>query len=303
MPYAIALALLCLFTATASAGEVQTYASPALDVDSVNTHLIETQAGVIVFDTQRLLPEAERVVRLIGDREVLALVVSHGHSDHYGGLPVFAKRYPDVPRFAAEHTIHDIVEDPAGFNAKRRQRLGERFPTQAQLIAAAPNHTLNDGQNLTLGGETFEVAVLGPGHASDHVVLYRPATGELLTGDMVVNGFIPAAFVDLNAMVAQLDGLAERFPDAKIIYPGHGPAGPAKELLAAQRAYLVQLRDLVSAALADDAVSEAEKEQIIFTLETEHPHRFGAAGNDRRKMLANFIGRVATQLTRESLPD
>ncbi|MEO1237987.1 MAG: hypothetical protein AAFX76_14480, partial [Planctomycetota bacterium] len=70
MPHVIVLVLFCLFTAAASAGKVQTYASPALDVDSVNTHLIPTPAGLIVFDAQRLLPEAERVVRLIGDRPV-----------------------------------------------------------------------------------------------------------------------------------------------------------------------------------------------------------------------------------------
>ncbi|MEM7626139.1 MAG: MBL fold metallo-hydrolase [Planctomycetota bacterium] len=304
MKYVVALSLLMLFACSVYADViVQTYASPALDVDAVNTHLIETDAGVIVFDTQRLLPEAERVVRLIGDRPVLAVIVSHGHSDHYGGLPVFAERFPEAPRYAAEQTLRDIVDDPAGFNVKRRQRHGERFPTQPQLTAAAPDRVLTDGETLEIGSEAFEVVVLGPSHAADHAVVYHAASGSLFTGDMVVNGFIPNAFVDLDAMIRQLDEITQRFPDTRTIYPGHGPPGPAEQLLASQRAYLVQIRDLVSAALADGVVNEAEKQHIVFTLETDHPHRLGAAGNDRRTMLGKLINRVAAQQLRPNHQD
>lgn len=282
-----------------SALTVQTYASPALgEGGASNTYLITTEAGVMVYDAQRLLPEARRVVDLIGDRPVTDLIVSHAHSDHYGGLPVLAEAFPEAARLAAAETAEHIRDDPSGFNASRHKRHGEAFPTQAALDAAAPTQLIHSDQTLVRGDQAFDMIVLGPSHAEAHLLLYHPASGSLFAGDMVVNGYIPNAFVDLNAMITQIDDLTRRFPNATTIYPGSGPAGPADQLFAEQRAYLVQVRDLVAAALADGHVTDDEKQAIIITLENDHPHRLGAAGNNRRRMLGTLINRVVDQQTR-----
>ncbi len=277
---------------------VSTYASPALgEGGGANTHLIETPDGVVVFDPQRLLPEAERVVEIIGDREVLAVFASHPHTDHYGGLPVFAERFPKAPRLATPETSRAITKDANGFNAARRERHGGDFAARAELTAAKPTRTLEDGATLTFGGEDFDVAVFGPGHAADHAALHHGATGSLFVGDLVVNGYVPGGWVDAEAWLDQLEELRRRFPDAVTLHPGHGPSGAADRLIEAQIACLGRMRDEVAAALENDARVDAdERARIVLDFETAYPQRLGAAGRDRRTTLTAAVDSVAAQL-------
>ncbi|MEM7667385.1 MAG: MBL fold metallo-hydrolase [Pseudomonadota bacterium] len=277
-------------------GAVKTYASPALDVDTINAHLVTTPEGLIIIDAQRLSTDAERLVRLIGDRPVAAIVITHGHTDHYGGLPTLAAAFPDAPIYASATTAGGIREDRRGFNAMRRDRHGARFPTQQELTAAAPTQIVEDGATLLLGGTTFEAIVYGPSEAEDHLVLYQPDTNALFTGDLVNNGVIPVPFENLDAWLEQLDDLERRFPDAVTIYPGHGANGPAPSLIDGNRRYLLDMRDKMLAALdGDGVVTIEEKSTIVTELELSYPHHLGVAGFDRRALLSNVVDRLATQ--------
>src|SRR5882672_7667062 len=81
--------------------KIHSYLSPA-DGLQVNTQMIEGPNAVVIFDGQLLLPYAGEVasyVQTIG-KPVDRIILSHAHTDHWGGLQVLTERFPGVRVFA-----------------------------------------------------------------------------------------------------------------------------------------------------------------------------------------------------------
>ncbi|KAB1192504.1 MBL fold metallo-hydrolase [Haloferax sp. MBLA0076] len=127
-----------------------------------------------------------------------AVVVTHQHSDHVGELDAVVDRFdPDVYAYA-DHPLR--------------------------------THELEDGDEVVLGDESFEV-VYTPGHADDHVSL---VSGRLLfSGDVVVyndGAFDDGSFgrTDLpgqsrERLIASLQTLHDRLSETvAAMYAGHG---------------------------------------------------------------------------------
>ena len=276
---------------------VHSFASQPRLVDSVNTHWIETDEGVIVIDAQRVFPEAERAVRHIQtlDKPVLGIFVTHAHTDHYGGLSVFRAAFPDVPVFAAEETIRSMREDSRGYNAARSARHGDIFPTQQVISANLPDRVIDDGDVVELGGLSLEVIEMGASEAEVTSMLYLSAHDVLFASDLINNGFVPAPLESLDNWLDQLDAIEARFPADTLVYIGHGAhtlLGPGLE---AQRAYLEDLDAALDAALEDGVLDAAEADVIAFNLEARYPHWHGVGDNPRIDVLRAVASIVAGQ--------
>ena len=81
--------------------KIHSYLSPA-DGLQVNTQMIEGPTAVVIFDGQLLVPYADEVasyVETLG-KPVDRIILSHAHTDHWGGLQVLTERFPDARVFA-----------------------------------------------------------------------------------------------------------------------------------------------------------------------------------------------------------
>ena len=66
--------------------------------------MIEGPNAVVIFDGQLLLPYADEVasyVQTLG-KPVDRIILSHAHTDHWGGLQVLTERFPDARVFALD---------------------------------------------------------------------------------------------------------------------------------------------------------------------------------------------------------
>lgn len=123
-----------------------------------------------------------------------AILVTHGHPDHYPGAAPLA-RATGAPVYA--HSAATFAHD----------------------------RTLADGERVTAGAATL-TALDTPGHARDHLVYVLEDTRALFTGDVIIGTgtvVIAPPNGDMRAYQRTLHRLRDGYADAPVIYGGHGP--------------------------------------------------------------------------------
>ncbi len=89
------------------------------------------------------------------------------------------------------------------------------------------DHELVDGDQVTLGDHEYE-ALHTPGHKTDHVCLYSPASGVLFVGDLVFanGGFGRTDLAEGNrqVLVESIERLLDRTDAVEQFHAGHGPS-------------------------------------------------------------------------------
>jgi glyoxylase-like metal-dependent hydrolase (beta-lactamase superfamily II) len=129
-------------------------------------------------------------------RTLVAILATHHHPDHVGGLDVLSRELR-LPVWAHAETASRIGGTPVA------RRLAE-------------------GDEIVLGDEAWRV-MHTPGHAPGHVCLFEARTGTLLVGDMVASVgtiLIAPSDGDMAVYLAQLQRLAN--VRARLALPAHG---------------------------------------------------------------------------------
>ena len=154
------------------------------------------------------------------------ILVTHTDVDHVGGVAALADGT------GAE------VWAPAG--EVEALRSGE---TRGGYRVAAhdPAHTVTGGDEIQIGGLTFEVVDV-PGHSAGHVAFH--CDGELFSGDVLFTGSVGRYDLpggDWDTLLDSIRALFDRFPPETVVWPGHGaPTTLGREL--ASNPFLADLR-------------------------------------------------------------
>ncbi|HEY92103.1 MAG TPA: MBL fold metallo-hydrolase [Dehalococcoidia bacterium] len=125
----------------------------------------------------------------LGKKPIEQVILTHGHFDHAGILPVIRKAFnPEVYAFNALEGV---------------------------------DHVLRDGQVLRLGDGYFEIIHI-PGHSQDSICLHCQKDAVLFVGDTpVVNDSANGRYTYEENFINALENITRR--NIKTIYFGHGP--------------------------------------------------------------------------------
>ncbi len=234
----------------------------------VNCYMLEDARGVALVDpglpgrdsyralTARLKQAGVPLAR------VHSVIVTHSHPDHFGGA---ARLRADTGAEIITHRRFRLIWDPTeppdidldsaasplpdpegGLSARRMPwdtspwggqgmdlpwkrrtaiRLIRVFPRLMRL--PRPTVRLDDAQTISLAGRDW-VAVHTPGHTEDHLCLFDPTEGVMLSGDHVlptitphISGLIRAAD-PLAQFFSSLDKIGTYHDRTTTVLPAHG---------------------------------------------------------------------------------
>jgi glyoxylase-like metal-dependent hydrolase (beta-lactamase superfamily II) len=141
----------------------------------------------------------------------VAILVTHGHWDHLGGVADLAE--------GTGAPVH-MAEDERAL----LEHVNDYVPAGVRLRPYTPDVLLEGDETLELAGLTFETLRV-PGHSPAH--LAYAVDGALLSGDVLFQGSVGRADLpgaDWDVLIRSIATLVERFPPETVVYPGHGPA-------------------------------------------------------------------------------
>jgi glyoxylase-like metal-dependent hydrolase (beta-lactamase superfamily II) len=166
---------------------------------TVNTWIIGDDEEVIVIDPGE---SASAVLEVVGDREVLAVICTHGHSRHVAAAFEVAKR-DDAPV-----ALHGA----------------DRLAWREAHHGTQPDIYMEDGGMFEVADVRLDV-LSAPGHSSGSVCLYCEDLGAVFTGDVVTErGPVPheGYFTDFSRQVSAIGANLLTLDGSTRILPGHG---------------------------------------------------------------------------------
>ncbi|MBI5034537.1 MAG: MBL fold metallo-hydrolase [Chloroflexi bacterium] len=203
-----------------------------------NTHLMETEHGVVIIDagiphmTRRILSK----IRVLGHspKEVRLILITHGHIDHAGSA-VALKRITGAPiamhRDDIRLTTTPSLKIPPGRN-RATNRIGaimRAFGFVMPLETFSPDISLDDGQSL----DEFDFPARAwhtPGHTAGSMTIVTN-DGEAFVGDSILN-LLHVSFPLFweNPTAAHESACRIQSLQPRVCYSGHGKPFALNEL-------------------------------------------------------------------------
>mgnify|MGYP004444661897 CR=1 FL=1 len=190
----------------------------SLRIDTVVVGPLETNCYIVTSGDHTIVidpgDEPNRIMDKLGLRVPEAIVLTHGHFDHVGGVEKL------VDCYNAKVLCH-LADSQA---ARRPTENGGAIHGFFDSAPRVDDH-LDEGDTLTVGDAEF-VVMHTPGHTIGSICLFEPNEHVLFSGDTIFQGacgrtdFPTGSLSDMKASCRRLREL----PEDTMVYSGHGPA-------------------------------------------------------------------------------
>jgi alkyl sulfatase BDS1-like metallo-beta-lactamase superfamily hydrolase len=241
-----------------------------------NTFLVHTDDGNVVIDTSSPVSAKKHyeLLRQVSDGPVRYVILTHGHTDHTGGLRYWMS--PDT-KLVVQHNYLEFNS----YQERLRAYLGRTGAAQFGLdpgvvnaFARVPQQhfepavAFGDKYEFNLGGTKFEL-FSAPGETYDHLCVWIPKYKAAFVGDnyyesfpniYTLRGTKPRWALDY---VSSLNKILALGPE--ILLPSHGEPVVGKEKIAER---LTRYRDAIT-YVHDATVKGMNEGKDVFTLMRE----------------------------------
>jgi len=216
-------------------------------LDHINLWLVEEDGGFTAVDTGIGNAETRALwERILGAKSVKRVVLTHYHPDHAGNAAWLCQRYgAEFWTTQGEYlTAHAVRSSGAGYTSDavlsvfRRNGLDEERVARmrssrnryAELVPEFPlsYRRIIEGDEVPMGSELWR-AIVGHGHAPEHLSLYSKNLNTVIAGDMLLSTISTNVSVwsidpEGDPLRLFLDSIARyrELPEDVLVLPSHG---------------------------------------------------------------------------------
>jgi glyoxylase-like metal-dependent hydrolase (beta-lactamase superfamily II) len=272
-------------------------------LDHINLWLVADGATWTIIDTG-IGNDATRALweRILGAKPVSRVILTHYHPDHAGNAAWLCQRY-GVPLWTTQGeylTAHAVRGAAAGYtpdavlsvfrrNGLDDERASAMRATRNRYAELVPEFPLSyrriiEADEVEIGGHRWR-AIVGHGHAPEHLSLYCASLNTVIAGDMLLSTISTNVSVwsidpDGDPLRLFLDSIAgyRELPDDVLVLPSHGkPFRGAHQRVAALEAHHRDRLAELSTALKTPK-SAAELLGVLFRRPLDAHQTFFAMG-------------------------
>ncbi|KAM9948807.1 hypothetical protein ACTFIT_010005 [Dictyostelium discoideum] len=182
-------------------------------------------------EQQQQEEEEEEENKKILEGKNISIFITHNHKDHWEGIGILEKHFPEATIYAHEKTLKNIESglkkvQVSGFQLKDKESVDSflneiKTPTEIKQLDCHTNEKLYIGN----GGDRIFHIVSTPGHTDDSLCLFENNSKTLIAGDHIV-GF-GSSVLDFHTgdMVEYIDSTHGmiNYLCPKVAIPAHGP--------------------------------------------------------------------------------
>jgi glyoxylase-like metal-dependent hydrolase (beta-lactamase superfamily II) len=236
----------------------------------MSSTLIHGARDAILVDTLVTFDQVNALAHWVDGfgKKVIAILITHGHADHWIGLQRLLERF-----LGARTIARPAVKARATFEATDPKLKGywrSVFPGEIPDAPVVPDAI--DGTVFELEGERIELIDIGQGDTEHSTLIYAPSIGAMVAGDVVYNQVhMMMGETDERARAAwmsNLDRIAAMKP--RTVVSGHKRVGApdSPETIAESKKYLADFTRIVKER---ETVEEIVREMLALHPDRDNP--------------------------------
>ncbi len=204
--------------------------------------------------------------------DVGAILVTHIHLDHSGGVGVLVRSNPGLQVYVHRRGAPHVV-DPTRLLSSASRLYGDRMkPLWGEIlpVPAANVHALDGGEVLRIAGVEVRVAYT-PGHAVHHVSYFETSDGTVFAGDaggirvgqpLLVLPPTPPPDIDVEAWDASL-ALMRAWEPRRVFISHFGSFDHPLDHLVELEGRLHDMANAVRALLVDQELDDGQRQRLF----------------------------------------